>query len=338
MKFVFFEVKDWQKEAIQQAFPQEDLVFFAEPLSSANVTSAQGAQVLGVFVQSRVTKEVIDQLPELKLIATFSTGYDHIDCEYAKNKRVFVANVPNYGENTVAEHTFALILALSRRLMTTYERTESLDFCIDDSIQGIDLKDKTIGIYGLGSIGNYVAKIAHGLSMRIVAYKRTPDPELTRLYGVEFVNDLQSLLKQSDVVTLHCPLTPETEHLINNETIKYFKKGAIFINTARGGLVDTTALLQALDEGILSAAGLDVLEGENDLIDPVDMLSNQACDPQRIRQMVEDHLLVKRDNVIITPHNAFNTREAVNRILQTSIENINRFFVGNSQNIVNPDW
>lgn len=338
MKYVFFEVEEWQKEPLQAAFPDHELMFTADKLNIENVSSYTNADMVSVFINSRVTKEVIDAFANLKLIATRSTGYDHIDSEYAKQKNIYVANVPHYGENTVAEHTFALILALSRKIFQTYERTEKLDFSIDNSIQGFDLKDKTIGIYGLGSIGYYVAKIAHGFSMNIVAYKRTPDPELTAEFGVEFVSSIEELLHRSDVISLHCPLVEATHHIINKETIRFIKHGSILINTSRGGLIDTDALILALEEGRLAGAGLDVFEGENALVDPVTLLDQEAGQQHNLQEVLENHILVARDDVILTPHNAFNSKEAVQRILDTTIENVHRFFVGNSQNIVNPNW
>ncbi len=338
MKFVFFETEDWQVEPLKQAFPHDELVFTAEHLTEETVDKYVDADMVSVFVHSKIPNSVLDKFQHLKLIATRSTGYDHIDIEYAKSKQIYVCTVPSYGENTVAEHTFALILALSRKIFQTYERTEEYNFTIDNKIQGWDLKDKTIGVYGLGHIGYYVAKIAHGFSMNIVAYKRTPDQELAEKFGVKFVSSLDELLGQSDVITLHCPLTPETHYLINQGNIDKIKRGAILINTARGGLVETEAVLQALEKGILSGAGLDVFEEEICLVDPVALLNSEFRKLHNLTQILENHLLVARDDVILTPHNAFNSVEAVHRILNTTIENIQKFFAGNSQNVINPTW
>lgn len=338
MKFVFFEIEEWQKQPILDAFPNEQVVFTEDILSDKTADKYSDAEMISTFIHSVVPKEVIDKLPNLKLIATRSTGFNHIDCEYAKSKKIYVATVPFYGENTVAEHTFALILALSRKIFQTFERTENLDFHRDDEIQGFDLKDKTIGIYGLGHIGNYVAKIAYGFSMKIIAYKRTPDPELARLYGVEFVNSIDQILERSDVITFHCPLTPETKHIVNNDNYKKIKKGAILVNTARGGIVSTEALLRALEEGYLSGVGLDVFEEELALEEPNVFLEPGFRDSHNLSEIIEQHLLVARDDVILTPHNAYNTYEAVRRILNTSIQNIQKFFAGDSQNIINPTW
>jgi D-lactate dehydrogenase len=338
MKFVFFEIEDWQKSPILEAFPEHNIEFFDYPLSPDTVCNHQDADMVSTFIHSKVTQAVLDEFKNLKLISARSTGYDHIDYEYAKDKQIYVANVPYYGENTVAENTFALILALSRKIFQTYERTEKLNFKIDESIQGFDLKDKTIGIYGLGHIGEYVAKIAHGFSMKIIAYKRTPDPKLTEKYGVEFVDGIDDILTRSDVITFHCPLVPQTKHLVNMENYHKIKKDAIIVNTSRGGLVETQAILRGLEEGYLSGAGLDVFEEELALVDPIALLDPVFRDKHNIEDVIENHLLVARDDVILTPHNAFNSKEAVRRILNTTIENIRKFFAGDSQNIVNPTW
>ena len=338
MKYVFFEIEQWQKQPILDAFPHDEIVFTEEFLNINTVDKYADAEMVSTFIHSVAPKEVIDKLPNLKLIATRSTGFNHIDYEYAKTKEVYVANVPFYGENTVAEHTFALILALSRKIFQTYERTENLDFHRDNIIQGFDLKDKTMGIYGLGHIGNYVAKIAHGFSMNIIAYKRTPDPELTAKYGVKFVDGIDPILERSDVISFHCPLTPDTKHIVNPDNYTKIKKGAILVNTARGGIVSTEALLKALEEGYLSGVGLDVFEEELALEDPVALLDPKFREKHNLTEVIQEHMLVARDDVILTPHNAYNTVEAVRRILNTSINNIHRFFAGDSQNIVNPNW
>lgn len=334
MKIVFFEAQNWQEEPFQTALPHDQVVFTPDKLTVENVDQYPDAEIISVFINSRVDAAVLQKLPHLKLIATRSTGFDHIDLPTATAQGIVVSNVPDYGQNTVAEHTFALILALSRKIFQTYERTESLDFTVDESIQGFDLMGKTIGIYGLGSIGYYVAKIAHGFGMKILAYKRTPDPKLTERFGVKFVNGIEEILQQSDVITLHCPLVKETEHLINKENINLIKPGAILINTARGGLIDTDALIEALESSRLSGAGLDVFEGENALTDPVALLDNQASQEHNLRQVLENHILVARDDVILTPHNAFNSREAVRRILDETIANITQFAAGQPQNQV----
>lgn len=338
MKYVFFEAEEREKQPILDAFPNEEIVFTEEFLDEDTVGKYADAEMISTFIHSKVPKEVIDKLPNLKFIATRSTGFNHVDFEYAKSKKIYVSNVPYYGENTVAEYTFALILALSRKIFQTYERTENLDFHRDNVIQGFDLKGKTIGIYGLGHIGNYVAKIAHGFSMNIIAYKRTPDPSLTEKYGVEFVSGIDEILERSDVISFHCPLTPQTTHIVNNDNYKKIKKGAILVNTARGGIVSTEALLNALEEGYLSGVGLDVFEEELALEDHTALLDADFRAEHNLAEILEEHLLVARDDVILTPHNAYNSEEAVRRILNTSIENIAKFFAGDSQNVINKDW
>ncbi|HEU4396708.1 MAG TPA: NAD(P)-dependent oxidoreductase, partial [Actinomycetota bacterium] len=219
-----------------------------------------GVGVLSVFVGSRVDQATLDACPDLRLVATRSTGYDHVDLAACTARGVAVANVPTYGENTVAEHTFALILALSRNVHKAWVRTQRGDFSIQ-GLQGFDLRGRTIGLIGVGHIGLHTAKIARGFGMRVLASDPRPQPLLAELVGFRYV-ELDELVASADIVSLHAPLVPATRHLVDRELLKRFKRGALLVNTARGGLVDTEALLWALDEGILAGAGLDVLEGE----------------------------------------------------------------------------
>ena len=220
-----------------------------------------GVGVLSVFVGSRVDRPLLEACPDLRLVATRSTGYDHVDLAACAARGVAVANVPTYGENTVAEHTFALILALSRNVHKAWVRTQRGDFSIQ-GLQGFDLRRRTIGLVGVGHIGLHTAKIARGFGMTVLAADPRPQPLLAELIGFDYV-ELDELVARADIVSLHAPLTPATRHLVDRELLKRFKRGALLVNTARGGLIDTEALLWALDEGILAGAGLDVLEGED---------------------------------------------------------------------------
>lgn len=333
MKIIFYEVEDWQREPLQHAFSDHELVLLTEALNQDNWQTAEGAEIISVFIDSIITSNLLRNLSSLKLIATRSTGYDHIDTDNAKQKNITIANVPSYGNNTVAEHTFALILTISRKIFQTVERTERGNFDLD-GLQGFDLKGKTIGIFGLGKIGQHVARIAQGFEMNILACKRTPDPLLAQKFGLQFVAEIDELMQKSDILTLHSPLTPETQHLINSQNIKNFKPGAILINTARGGLVETAALLTALQQGNLSGAGLDVLEEEKPLKEEAHLLSPAYREQADLATVVANHVLIARDDVIFTAHNAFNSKEAVNRILNTTIDNIKAFLDGHPQSVV----
>ena len=285
-----------------------------------------------MFVFSPVTARVLEQFPKLRFIATLSTGYDHINLAACQSRSIAVANVPIYGENTVAEHTFALILALSRKIVESAERTRKGDFSLE-GLRGFDLKDKTIGIIGGGHIGMHVVKIAKGFSMNVLMYDTHPDPYVAERDGFRYASELDGLLTNADIITLHLPYMPKTHHIININNIDRLKKGALLINTARGALVETDAILYGLKQGILAGVGLDVLEEENALRDQPKLCGPipQECD---LKTLVADHVLLTHPKVLITPHNAFNTTEALQRILDTTVENFTTFFAGKAVNTV----
>jgi len=293
---------------------------------------AKSVEVLSVFVHSHIGPDIIDALPNLKLIASRSTGVDHINVQAAESRGIAVANVPTYGENTVAEHTFALILSLSRKVHKAIVRAGSGNFSVE-GLQGFDLKGKTIGVVGTGHIGLHVIRIAKGFGMNVVASDPFPNRIASEILGFTYV-PLDELMSESDIVTLHAPLTPQNRNLIGMESIAKFKRGALLINTARGGLVDTQALLKALDDGILSGAGLDVIEGEEVFSEEKQMLGNPNITDEKLKTAVRNLSLLQRSDLVITPHIAFDSREAVERILNTTIENINAFHAGASQNLV----
>jgi len=333
MKIAFFEVEDWQKDYLGKKFIGNELSFFAEPLSLDNISSALGCPIISPFIYSQISKDVLGKLLNLKMIATRSTGFDHIDIQTAKENKIVVCNVPFYGENTVAEHTFALILALSRKLVDSVQRARMGDFTLD-GLRGFDLKDKTLGIVGMGHIGLHVARIAKGFEMKVLAYDPREDKKMAKKIGFEHVG-LEDLLAKSDIITLHAPDNKVTHHLINSENINLIKKGAYLINTARGGLVETQSLLKALSNGSLAGAGLDVLEEECFIKEEAQLLSKEFPKTCDLKTALQNHILLQQKNVIITPHNAFNSNEALMRILDTTVENIIGFITGKTQNTVN---
>jgi D-lactate dehydrogenase len=257
------------------------------------------------------------------MITTRSTGFDHIDLAGAKEKKIIVCNVPFYGENTVAEHTFALILALSRRLPESVDRAKKGDFSLD-GLRGFDLKGKTLGIVGLGHIGQHVARIAKGFEMKVVAYDLKQDKKLAKEMGFNYAS-LEELLSKSDIITLHAPYNKTTHHLINSENINLIKKGAYLVNTARGALIQTEALLKSLSIGVLAGAGLDVLEEECFIKEEAQLLSKEFPKTCDLKTVLRNHILLQQKNVIATPHNAFNSNEALMRILDTTVLNIKSF-------------
>ncbi len=323
MKIAFFETEDWEKELIKKYLKKHDLMFFDRHFEEKDAAKLQDVDIIAVFIYSKMPKIAINNLPNLKMIAAMSTGYDNIDVDYCHKKGILVANVPAYGENTVAEHTFALILALSRKLFPSIKRThEHHIFETDDGLRGFDLKNKTIGIIGLGRIGKHVARIARGFEMKILACTRHPDRKLAKELGIGIVS-MDNLLKNSDIISLHVPYLKETHHLIDKNAVSKMKQGVILVNTARGGIIDTDALVKGLETGKISGAALDVLEGENEIKEEKQLLRRKHRESSKV--VLEDHLLMKMNNVIITPHNAFNSKEALARIISTTIENIQQF-------------
>lgn len=325
MKIALFELEGWQKKEVKDELKGHKLIFLDEPLSEENIGKVKDAGALVFFIYSKANKKILDKLPNLKLITTMSTGFDHIDVKYCKKKGITVCNVPTYGENTVAEQTFSLILALSRKLYPSIKRThENHSFETDKSLRGFDLKGRSMGIIGCGHIGQHVARIAVGFEMKVLVYDPHPDKKLAKRIGFTYVT-LDGLFAQSDIISLHVPYNKYTHHLINKKTIKKMKDGVYIVNTARGGVIDTHALIEALKSGKIAGAGLDVLEGECDIKEEAELLTTKFKDSCDLQAMLEGHMLMKMDNVIITPHNAFNSKEALSRILHTTVENIEGF-------------
>lgn len=338
MKIAYFEADQDEEKLVREALPDHDVVVFREELSEKYMPEeAKDTEIVSIFVDTKITKNVLDQLPNLKMIATRSTGFDHIDMEECAKKKITVTNVPTYGEHTVAEHAFALVLALSRKIFQSYERTERRRFN-REGLMGFDLFGKTLGVVGTGNIGRNAVRLGLGFGMKVIAHDVHPNPAFAKasagLGDFRYIDSLDGLLSSSDVITLHIPLLPGTRHLINKENIRGVKRGAILVNTARGGIVDTEALLWALGEGILLGAGLDVMEEEGDMFDDLAVWSKGIPAGKDIQTLLRNHILIARDDVIITPHNAFNSREAVRMIFNTTVNNIHAWVAGQPQNVV----
>lgn len=312
MKILVTEIERWQKELLQKTLPDDTLIFSDKPLSPELVKEHSDAEILTIFVGSKITQEILDQLPNLKLIITRSTGYDHIDLDATRKKSILICNDPTYATTAVAEYTFALLLSLARMLYITCYQVKQQSCFTREGLCGFELKGKTIGIIGMGNIGKQVATIAHGFGMNIIAYDMYQNPELEKKYTFTYV-DLKKLLETSDVITVHLPLTKDTYHIINSSNITQIKQGAYFINTARGGLVDTKALLDALKKGVLRGCAVDVLENPS---------SPEAQE------------LIKHSCALVTPHNAYNTTEAAQRLMQDTIEMIKAFKAGKPLNVI----
>ncbi len=332
---LFLQTKAWEERYLKDLLSDKagigKVEFVRDKIEDIPWEKLEGFEIISPFIHSEFKPEHFRKLKRLRLIATRSTGFDHIDLSAAAKQEVLVSNVPVYGSETVAEHTFALILSLARKIPQSVERTQKSDFDLN-GLQGFDLNRKTIGVIGTGNIGQNVVQIAYGFDMNILAFDPFPKDTLVKKYNVKYV-DLPELFHQSDIITLHVPYNKETHHLINKRSIKQMKKGVYIINTARGGLIDTDALLAGLVSGQIAGAGLDVLEGENFIQDELELLDKEIS-KENLETLLHDHILIKMDNVIVTPHNAFNSREAIIRILDTTADNIVAFIEGKPQNIV----
>jgi D-lactate dehydrogenase len=324
MSIAFFEIERWEADYIRKELSSAELFFTKEKLNKDNLPEQKDFDIISVFVGSTINKEVINAFPNLKLITTRSTGYDHIDAESLKQKNIKAGYVPGYGDNTVAEFAFGLILNLSRKVFEAYDRIKEKGLFNFEGLKGFDLKDKIIGIVGAGRIGKYMVKIAQGFGMKVVACDAYPDEKFANETGFQYL-PLDELLAMSDIVSLHTPYLPSTHHLINSENIKKIKKGALLINTARGPLVETEAVVRALNDGILGGYGADVLEEEGALGDERAFLLYGRPEEHDLKTILANHVLIDMPNVIITPHTAFNTQEALQRILDADIENIKSF-------------
>lgn len=306
MFIAHFSTKPREQEILKKSLENHQNLFFEDNEILGNIDKIKDIEVLSVFIYDKVTAEIINQLPNLKLVTTRSTGFDHIDLEICKQKGITVCNVPFYGENTVAEHTFALLLALSKNIYRQVSRTRNCVFEYEDLL-GFDLAKKTLGIIGTGHIGMHTIKIAKGFGMEIIAFDVVKNKFLEEVFGFKYVSK-EELFAKSDIVSLHAPYNKHTHHMLNTEAFAAMKKGVTIINTSRGGLINTEDLIKALDSGIVRGAGLDVLENEQELLD---------CDSNS-----DLFKLVSRDNVIFTLHTAFYTIDAENRILETTVDNI----------------
>ena len=332
MRIAIFETEPREAADFDGLKAGHDITLTEQTLSADNVARYADAEVVSVFIYSEVGGAVLERLPRLKLIATRSTGFDHIDMAWCAAHGVTVCNVPTYGEATVAEHVFALLLAISHRLREAMERARSSRFS-PQGLEGFDLQGKTIGVVGTGNIGRHVIRIAKGFAMEVVAFDVKPDEAAARELDFRYV-DMKELLAIADVITLHVPALPQTEHMLDAEAFARMKRGAVLINTARGSIVDARALIEALLGGKLAAAGLDVLPDEPSIREEAELISSIYDNKRDIRDLVADHVLLNMPNVVVTPHSAFNTREAIKRISTTTVSNILSFLDGAPVNVV----
>lgn len=331
MKVVVFDSDAATREEFGAALPNATIVYVDGPVTAGALSANDDADIVSVFVSSALKREQVDALPNLKMIAARSTGVDHIDTAYTKEKGIVVSNVPKYGAHTVAEFTFALMLSLSRRLFdAAYQVREKGDFNTAE-LEGFDLFGKTLGVLGTGAIGRNVVTIARGFGMRVLMFDKFPNTELES-EDARYV-PLDELLANADIVTLHVPYVPENHHFIGRDNISKMKQGAFIVNTARGELIDTEALLEALKQGRIAGAGLDVLEQERALKDEMELVKGMES-IHLLKVIIRDHMLIGMPRVVVTPHIAFFSREAYREIIQTSAHNISAFIEGAPANQV----
>lgn len=332
MQISFFNLEPFEKKFFKEQLKEHKLIFDSKPLSVRNAAKHKNSEITVVFILSKVTKEVLEKLPKLKLITTMSAGFDHIDLQETKRRKIAVSRVPTYGPNTVAEHTFALLQSLNRHIVEAVHRTRKGNFDFR-GLLGQDLQGKTLGVIGTGHIGEYVIQYAKAFGMNVVASDARKNDALAKKLGFHYVS-LEQLCKKSDMITIHVPLLPQTHHLLGKKEFSLMKKGVLIINTSRGPLIDTRELVKALDTKKVRGAALDVLELESDLKKEAKLAASLSTDQKRLLTLVENNNLLHRPNVIITPHLAFYTEEAIRRILTTTLKNIQGYFKGRRINLV----
>lgn len=335
-KIVYFDVQDDEKDFLKQNNENKYEYYLTE--KSLNDLSEvpqeyKDAQIISVFTTSRVGKEVLSQFSNLQLIALRSVGFNHIDLDYCNEHSIVVENTPNYGNKSVAEFAIALLLDVCRKVTKSYIDYKEMSVNVQ-SLIGQELGGKTIGIVGLGAIGSEFARLAYGFDMNILGVDLHQKQNLIENYRVKYT-DFDTMLRESDFVSLHAPLTKDNYHMFNEEAFKKMKSTAILINTARGEHIETQALYNALSRKEIAGAGLDVLESEETISDTDYLVDINRLNECALKQTILNTRLQQLPNVIITPHIAYNTKEAIQRILETTMSNIRSFLDGVVDNNVN---
>ncbi len=318
MKLAFFDTKPYDIPGFDRYAGEAgiEIKYFEPHLNADTVSLAAGFDAVCVFVNDNLSAEVVEKLHELGVKAIFlrCAGFNNVDLKACAGKlRIF--RVPAYSPHAVAEHAMALLLTVNRRTHKAHIRTREFNFSLQ-GLTGFDLYGKTVGVIGTGKIGQVFADICKGFGMKVLAYDKFPNPKT----GLDYV-ELDALFERSDVISLHCPLTVETDHLIRSGSIRRMKDGVVIVNTSRGGLVNTEDLIQGLRSGKIGAACLDVYEEEGDVFYE-DLSGHILKDDKLVR-------LISMPNVIVTSHQAFLTREALDNIAHTTVNNMVRFFEGN---------
>lgn len=315
-KVAFFDTKPYDRIYFDKLGKNYEITYFEEKLNKHTAKITEGFDAVCAFVNSDINELAIQRMHDngVKVLAMRCAGYSNVDIKAAKDK-LTVVRVPAYSPHAVAEHALALLLSLNRRIYRAYIRTRDFNFNIS-GLTGIDLYGKTAGVIGTGKIGKVFINICHGLGMRVLAYDPYPDTSI----DAEYVS-LDRLFAESDIISLHCPLTESTHHIIDRKAFDEIKQGAIIINTSRGALIDSEALLDALNSGKLRGAALDVYEEEANVF--YEDMSDKIIKDDTLA------LLMSRPNVLITSHQGFLTEEALENIAEVTIQNLDDFFAGN---------
>jgi D-lactate dehydrogenase len=313
MKIIVYDTHDFEQSYLEKANNyQFEVKYLPIRLTKETVSLSKGADSIAIFGNDDASTEVIEQLHQngIRFIALRSAGYNHVDVKKAKELGIKVANVPAYSPYSVAEHTITLIMALNRKLIKAHNRVRDLNFSLSGLV-GFDMNGKTVGVIGTGKIGSVLTKILNGFGCKVLAYDKYPNEQLSQNYGVEYVSK-EYLFQHSDVITLLVPLNPETKYIINKESIDMMKDGVMLINTSRGGLIDTKALIQALKTGKFHSVGLDVYELEQGLFH-YDFSDTIVQDDMIAR-------LLTFPNVLVTSHQAFLTSNAIENISESTFQ------------------
>lgn len=318
MKVAVFSTKPYDRSSLSSTNDDygHDLTFLEPRLTPNTVKLAEGFPAVCVFINDQLDQETLKTLADqgTRFVVLRSAGYNNVDLDAAKQYGIQVARVPAYSPHAVAEHAAGLILTLNRKLHRAYNRTREDNFSLS-GLLGFDLHGSTVGVVGTGKIGECFARIMHGFGCKLLAYDVEQNPTCLEL-GVKYM-DMPELLSQSDIVSLHCPLLPDTYHLINADSLQHLKRGAMLINTSRGGLIDTRAAIDAIKDGTIGYLGIDVYEEEADLF--FEDLSDVVIQDETFQ------LLQSFTNVVITAHQAFFTQNALNAIAQTTLSNLADF-------------
>jgi D-lactate dehydrogenase len=322
MKIAFYSAKSYEIDMLNEVLKNNNdaYLFIEEYLNLETIKKAVGCDAVSVFSNDNLSAPVLEKLAEMniKMVNLRSAGYDHVDIEAAKRLNIKVANIPQYSPYSIAEHSVMLMMALNRKLLKAQQLIAKNNYALDALI-GFDMNGKTVGIIGTGHIGAIVAKILDGFGCKILAFDPEPTDALCKQFNLQYV-EMDQLYAQSDIISLYCPLNEQTKYLINKESIQKMKKGVMLINTSRGGIVDTKAAIDAVENGQIAYLGLDVYENEKGLF-----FYDHSDKP------LEDVMLKKLlslDNVIVTGHQAFLTQTALRNIADTSVLNLKQMSEG----------